>query len=111
MAQQSAAVAQQSAALAEERVIFAEQRVTLVEQHAAEVTATAESRLREYRDAEARSRVVAAERDAALAQLGEAVAQAEARVRSEFESTKSWKVTMPLRVALRLVDAYRQRSS
>ena len=62
------------------------------------------------RDAEARAKVAAAERDAAVARLEEAVAQAEARVRTEFEATKSWKVTMPLRVALRLVDAYRQRS-
>ncbi len=110
VAEQSAAVAQQSAALAEERVVFAEQRVAVAEQHAAEVTAIAEARFHEFRDAEARAKAAVAERDAALARLDEAVAQAEARVRTEFEATKSWKATVPLRVALKLVDAYRQRS-
>jgi hypothetical protein len=128
VAEQSAVVAEQSVALAEERVSFAEQRVAaaeqyaaaveqraadlnaLAEQHVAEVTALAEARLIACRDAEAHVRAVAGERDAALARLDEAVSQAEARVRTEFESTKSWKATVPLRVALRLVDAYRQRS-
>jgi hypothetical protein len=139
VAEQSAVVAEQSVALAEERVVFAEQRVAaaeqyaaaveqraadlnaaveqraadlnaLAEQHVAEVTALAEARLVACRDAEAHVRAVAGERDAALARLDEAVSQAEARVRTEFESTKSWKATVPLRVALRLVDAYRQRS-
>ena len=110
VAEQSAVVAEQSVALADERVGFAEQRVAVAEQRAAEVTAIAEARLLEWRDAEARAKAAAAERDAALARLDEAVGQAEARVRSEFESTKSWKATVPLRVALRLVEAYRQRS-
>ena len=82
----------------------------LAEQHVAEVTALAEARLVACRDAEAHVRAVAGERDAALARVDEAVSQAEARVRAEYESTKSWKATVPLRVALRLVDAYRQRS-
>ena len=110
VAEQSAVVAEQSVALADERVGFAEQRVAVAEQRAAEVTAIAEARLLEWRDAEARAKAAAAERDTALARLDEAVGQAEARVRSEFESTKSWKATVPLRVALRLVEAYRQRS-
>jgi SAM-dependent methyltransferase len=128
VAEQSAVVAEQSVALADERVTFAEQRVAaaeqyaaaveqraadlnaLAEQHVAEVTALAEARLIACRHAEAHVRAVAGERDAALARLDEAVSQAEARVRTEFESTKSWKATVPLRVALRLVDAYRQRS-
>ena len=110
VAEQSAVVAEQSVALADERVGFAEQRVAVAEQRAAEVTAIAEARLLEWRDAEARTKAAAAERDTALARLDEAVGQAEARVRSEFESTKSWKATVPLRVALRLVEAYRQRS-
>ena len=110
VAEQSAVVAEQSVALADERVGFAEQRVAVAEQRAAEVTAIAEARLLEWRDAEARAKAAAAARDAALARLDEAVGQAEARVRSEFESTKSWKATVPLRVALRLVEAYRQRS-
>ena len=82
----------------------------IAEQHVAEVTALAEARLVACRDAEAHVRAVAGERDAALARVDEAVSQAEARVRSEYESTKSWKATVPSRVALRLVDAYRQRS-
>jgi hypothetical protein len=139
VAEQSAVVAEQSVALADERVTFAEQRVAaaeqyaaaveqraadlnaaveqraadlnaLAEQHVAEVTALAEARLIACRHAEAHVRAVAGERDAALARLDEAVSQAEALVRTEFESTKSWKATVPLRVALRLVDAYRQRS-
>jgi len=117
-AEQRVAAAEQGAALAQERVIFADQRVVVaeqrtaeVEQYAAEVAALAEARLREYREAELRVRTLAAERDAALASVQEAVGQAEARTRGEYEATKSWKVTVPLRVALRLVDAYRQRSS
>jgi SAM-dependent methyltransferase len=115
-AEQRVAAAEQGVALAQERVIFAEQRVVAaehraaeVEQYAAQVAALAEARLNECREAEARARAAAAERDVALARLDEAVGEAEARVRSEFEATKSWKVTVPLRVALRLVDAYRQR--
>ena len=115
--EQSAAVAQQSAAVAEERVVFAEQRVAFAEQQAAaaerrveEVTAFAEARLAESREADARARAAVAERDAALARLDEAASQAAARVRSEFESSKSWKVTVPLRVAMRLAAEFRQRS-
>jgi len=111
VAEQSAVVSEQSVALAQERVAFAEQRVVLAEQRAAEVTAVAEAKIVEWRDAEARAQAAAAERDAAIARLEEAVAQAEASVRSEFESSKSWKATVPLRVAMRLVDSYRQRSS
>ncbi|MGA2806111.1 MAG: glycosyltransferase, partial [Acidimicrobiales bacterium] len=116
-AEQRVAAAEQGAALAQERVLFAEQRVLAaeqraaeVEQYASEVAALAETRLRECREAETRARVAAAERDAALARQQEAISQAEARVRDEYEATKSWKVTVPLRLALRLVDAYRQRS-
>jgi hypothetical protein len=116
-AEQGAALAQESAALAQERVIFAEQRVLAaeqraaeVEQYASEVAALAETRLRECREAETRARVAAAERDAAHARLQEAIGEAEARVRDEYEATKSWKMTVPLRLALRLVDAYRQRA-
>ena len=111
VAEQSAVVSEQSVALAQERVAFAEQRVVLAEQRAAEVTAVAEAKIVEWREAEARAQAAAAERDAALARLEEAVRQAEASVRSEFESSKSWKATVPLRVAMRLVDSYRQRSS
>jgi GT2 family glycosyltransferase len=117
-AEQGAALAQQGVAVAQERVIFAEQRVLAaeqraaeVEQYASEVAALAETRLRECREAETRARVAAAERDAALARLQAATSEAEARVRDEYEATKSWKVTVPLRLALRLVEAYRQRSS
>ncbi len=109
-AEQRVAAAEQHVAVAEERVAFAEQRVAIAEQRAAEVTAVAEAKIAEWRDAEARARAAAAERDAAVARLDEVVGQAEARVRSEFESSRSWKVTVPLRVATRLVDAYRQRS-
>ena len=111
VAEQSAVVSEQSVALAQERMAFAEQRVALAEQRAAEVTAVAEAKIVEWREAEARAQAAAAERDAALARLEEAVSQAEASVRSEFESSKSWKATVPLRVAMRLVDTYRQRSS
>ena len=116
-AEQRVAAAEQGAALAQERVIFAEQRVLAaeqraaeVEQYASEVAALAETRLRECREAETRARVATAERDAALARLQVAISEAEARVRGEYEATKSWKVTVPLRLALRLVDAYRQRA-
>ncbi len=116
-AEQRVAAAEQGAALAQERVLFAEQRVLAaeqraaeVEQYASEVAALAETRLRECREAETRARVAAAERDATLARLQTAISEAEARVRDEYEATKSWKATVPLRLALRLVDSYRQRA-
>ena len=117
-AEQRVAAAEQGAALAQERVLFAEQRVLAAEQRTAEVekyasdvAALAETRLRECREAETRARVAAAERDAALGRLQVAIGEAEERVRAEYEATKSWKATVPLRLALRLVDTYRQRSS
>ena len=116
---EATAVAEQNVA---EATAVADQRVAKVtavaEQRVAEATALAEARLIQRRAAEAQIQATAVERDAALLRIDEvagqaaeqAAGQAAARVRSEFEASRSWRVTAPLRKVSRFIPGLRPRS-
>jgi chromosome segregation ATPase len=87
---------------------------SLAEQRVAEVTALAEARLIQKRAIEARVDVVVAEREAALRSLddvaGRAATEAAARVRADYESSRSWKMMAPFRKLSWFVPKMRGRA-
>lgn len=108
----------EATALAERRMAemtaLVDQRVAVAQQRVAEATAMAEARLIQRRAAEAEIGVVTAERDAALGRLEpeahRAATEAAARVRADYESSRSWKMTAPFRKLSLIVPGLRGRS-
>ena len=104
-------------ASAERRVAEATSAVaetsSLAERRVAEATAMAEARLIERRAIEAQVDVVVAEREAALRRLDEvadrAATEAAARVRADYESSRSWKMMAPFRKLSWFVPGMRGR--